>query len=324
MATSRFTSQTIPVPYSGRNIGPVETFIPQSFGNGGVGAVPAPSVASAPAGPPQPEYTATVRQTYPSASLADDWGTYTANFITGQGYLPSNTLYAVGICSDDVDAFAVAGNIGQFPTTMNPFLGPFNSGGLAGYPFVGSVGLNAFASHITYATSGSLLITSTPHIGITIDGQVGYQYRLGQDPAPAAPSTNCGAVHGVVGWISTSGGNPPTQSVAPFNNGNYEFWELTNVVFPFSSSLSGSLSQNVAYATSIISSASFAYIYANSASYHDAATGSNVFVIGGTFINTDYTYQAYTEINQCWKYTAIGSGSWTNLTATYCDGLFNL
>jgi len=321
MATSRFTSQTVPVPYSGRNIGPVETFIPQSFGNGGVGSVPAPST---PPGPAQPEYTATVRQTYPSASLANDWGSYTADFITSQGYQPNNTLYAVGICSDDVDAFSVPGNLGQFPTTMNPFLGPFYSGGLAGYPFVGSVGLNAFSSHITYATSGSLLITSTPHIGITIDGQVGFQYRLGQDAAPASASTNCGAVHGVVGWISTSGGNPPTQSVAPFNNGNYEFWELTNVVFPFSSSLSGSLSQNVAYATSIISSASFAYIYANSASYHDAATGSNVFVIGGTFINTDITYQAYTEINQCWKYTAIGTGSWQNLTTTYCNGLFNL
>lgn len=321
MATSRFTSQIPVVPYSGRSIGSVTTLIPQSFGNGGVGAVPMPT---APSGPPQPGYTATVRTTYPSASLANDWGTYTTDFVTSQGYQPNNTLYAVGICSDDVDAFAVAGNLGQFPTTMNPFLGPFYSGGLAGYPFVGSVGLNAFSSHITYTTSGSLLITSTPHIGITVDGQVGYQYRLGQDPAPASASTNCGAVHGVVGWISTSGGNPPTQSVAPFNNGNYEFWELANVVFPFSSSLSGSLSQNVAYATSIISSASFAYIYANSASYHDAATGSNVFVIGGTFINTDYTYQAYTEINQCWKYTAIGSGSWTNLTTTYCDGLFNL
>ena len=87
--------------------------------------------------------------------------------------------------------------------------------------------------------------------------------------------------------------------------------------------MSGSLSENVTYATSLIRSASFAYVFANSASYHDAATGSNVFLLGGTFINTDDGYQAYTEVNQFWKYTAIGTGSWTDLTTTYCDGLFN-
>ena len=313
---------TTPIsPYSSQGLGSSfsTTVSPSSFG--GAGVVPG---AGGPTGPAQPEYTAIVRETYPSASLSNDWGSYTTAFITSQGYQPNNTLYAVGICSDDVDAYSVAGNIGQFPTTMNPFLGPFYCGGLAGYPFVGSVGLNAFASHITYVITGSLFITTTPHIGITADGQVGYQYRKGQDPYPAAPSSNCGAVHGAVGWIlNSSGGNPPDINDAPFNNGNYEFWELTNIVFPFSSSLSGSLSENVTYATSLIRSASFAYVFANSASYHDAATGSNVFLLGGTFINTDDGYQAYTEVNQFWKYTAIGTGSWTDLTTTYCDGLFN-
>ena len=319
---SKYQSGIPVVPYTARGLGRATStsFSPSLFGAGNV--VPG---ESGPGGPAQPEYTATVRETYPSASLANDWGSYTTAFITAQGYEPNNTLYAVGICSDDADAFAVAGNIGQFPTTMNPFLGPFYSGGLAGYPFVGSVGLNAYASHITYTTTGSLFITTTPHIGITSDGQVGYQYRKGQDPAPASASSNCGAVHGAVNWIlNSSGGNPPNINNAPFNNGNYEFWELTNIVFPFSASLSGSVNENVAYATSIISSASFAYIYANSASYHDAATGSNVFVLGGIFINTDYNYQAYTTVNQFWKYTATGTGIWTNLTSTYCDGLFNL
>ena len=50
MATSRLTIQTPAVPYSGRSIGPVETFIPQSFGNGGTGVVPKPTPPAPPEG----------------------------------------------------------------------------------------------------------------------------------------------------------------------------------------------------------------------------------------------------------------------------------
>lgn len=306
------------VPYANRIIPSTALNVSQGFGAGG--SVPGAQIATAPPPPPQPEYTVTVRGYYPSASLANTWGDYTTGFVSGQGAEPSNTVYAVGICSDDVDAFQVDGNIGQFPTTIGSFLGPFYSGGLAGYPFVGSIGFGAFASHIT--DSGSLFITSTPHIGITSGGLVGYQYRRGQ--SSPTPSTNCGAVHGAVGLVM-SDPTPPTQSNAPYNNGNYELWQLASIVYPFSSSLSGSISQNVAYATSLISSASFAYIYANSGSWHAAATGSSVYVLGGIFINADYGYQAYVDVNQFWRYNAVGAtGSWTNLTTTYKNGLFAL
>jgi hypothetical protein len=277
------------------------------------------------AGDPPPEfpiqqsYTATVRNTYPSASLVEAWGEYTSNFIAERGYQPSNTLYALGICSDDVDAFTVNGNIGQFPKSMQSFLGPFMSGGLAGYPFVGSIGLGAFASHIT--DTGTLFISSTPHIGITSDGQVGRQYRRGQSSVTA--STNCGAVHGAVGLV-TSDPLPPTQSNVPYNNENYELWKLADIIYPNSASLNLSEGQNIALATYFIKNSAFDYIYNNSSSYHSAATGSDVFVLGGTFINTDDGYQSYIDVTHFFKYTAIGAGSWTDLTTEYCDGLFAL
>ena len=274
---------------------------------------------STPEFPIQQAYTATVRNTYPSASLVEVWGEYTANYITSQGYQPNNTLYALGICSDDVDAFTVNGNIGQFPKSMNVFLGPFMAGGLAGYPFVGSVGLNAFASHIT--DTGTLFISSTPHIGVTVDGQFGRQYRRGQSSVTA--STNCGAVHGAVGLV-TSDPLPPTQSNAPYNNENYELWKLADIIYSYSASFSGSEGQNIALATSYIRDAGFDYIYNNSSSYHDAATGSDVFVLGGTFINTDDGYQSYIDVSYFLKYTAIGAGSWTDLTNEYRDGLLAL
>ena len=306
------------IPYANRIIPSTALNVSQGFGsNGSVPGTQVNSTPPPPATPPQPDYTGTVRVSYPNATLVNTWGSYTTEFVNGQGSVPSNTLYAVGICSDDVDANYTNGNIGQFPSTITSFLGPFYSGGLAGYPFVGSVGFGAFASHIT--DSGSLFITSTPHIGITSDGQVGYQFRRGQ--SSLIPSTNCGAVHGAVGLVRSDPA-APTQSNAPYNNGNYELWQLASIIYPFSSSLSGSTSQNVAYATSLISSASFAYIYANSGSWHAAATGSSVFVLGGTFINTDDGYQAYIDVNQFWRYNAVGAtGSWTNLTTTYVNGL---
>jgi hypothetical protein len=269
--------------------------------------------------PIQQAYTSTIRNAYPSASLTEAWGDYTVNFIRSQGHQPENTLFALGICSDDVDAFTANGNIGQFPKSMQSFLGPFQSGGLAGYPFVGSVGLGAFASHIT--DTGGLFISSTPHIGVTSDGQIGRQYRRGQ--ASVTASSNCGAVHGAVGLVS-SDPLPPTQSNAPYNNENYELWRLSNILYPYSSSFSGTEGKNIFTASAYISEAGIDYIRNNSSSYHDAATGSNVFLLGGVFVNTDDSYQSYIDVKYFYKYSATGSGSWEDLSATYRSGLYAL
>ena len=264
--------------------------------------------------PDQTAYTATVRELYPSASLAEVWGTYTVNYIKQKSGLDSNqVLYALGICSDDVDAFTVNGNLGQYPVAMNSFLGPFMAGGLAGYPFVGSVGFGAFASHIT--DDGSLLVSCTPHIGVTIDGEAGYQYRKGQ----TAISTNCGAVHGAVGLV-ISDPNPPTQSNVPYNNENYELWKLADIIYPYSASFSGSVSQNVMAATSIIRDAGWQYTYANSGSFSGSLAGKTMFAIGGTYINTDHGYQAYIEINNFQAYNST-TNTWEDFTQDYVSGL---
>ena len=288
-------------------------FIDMSTGFGtNTGRTPGVTTQPTVTPPIQPEYTATVKLTYPDAVLVEDWGSYTANFIADQGYNANNVLYALGICSDDADAFTVDGNLGQYPTSMNSFLGPFMAGGLAGYPFVGSVGFGAFASHIT--DTGALFISCTPHIGITVDGEVGYQNRKGQ----TSISSNCGAVHGAVGLV-TSDPNPPDIENAPYNNENYELWRLADIIYPQSASFNGTTSQNVAAATSIIRNAGFDYIYNNSGSFASALQDRPLFAIGGTFINTDYGYQAYIEVNQFWKYTNISG--WEDLTTTYLTGL---
>lgn len=287
-----------------------------SFGNT-PGVLPGSQATPNP--PFQAAYAATVRTTYPNAVLVEDWGNYTKSFITARGYDPSNIIHALGICSDDVDAAIVTegGNIGQFPASMNTFLGPFMSGGLAGYPFVGTVGLGAWASHIT--DTGTLFITSTPHIGITGDGQVGRQFRRGQ--ASETPSTNCGAVHGAVGWVA-SATQAPSQSNSPFNNGNYEFWKLADILYPYKAQLAALTTegQKISYATGLIRDAAFTYIKDNLAAAISGFLGSNeAFVCSGVFVNTDDGAQAYVEPNQFWKYSV--ADGWVDLTTTYVSGL---
>lgn len=271
--------------------------------------------------PSQSAYTTTVRGIYPSASLVETWGTYTINYIKQKsGFDPYQVLYAVGICADDVDAFTVNGNLGQFPVAMNSFLGPFMAGGLAGYPFVGSIGFGAFASHIT--DTGSLLMSCTPHIGVTEDGDAGYQYRKGQEAnlINLTPSTNCGAVHGAVGLV-TSDPNPPDITNAPYDNENYELWKLADIIYPYSASFSGSISENIVAATSIIREAGWQYVYNNSSSFYSALAGRTMYAIGGTFINTDYGFEGYIEINQFQAYNST-TDSWIDYTQDYKDGLF--
>ena len=277
-------------------------------------------MATAPQHPSQSAYTATVRNLYPSASLTETWGTYTANYIKQKSGLDSNdVLYALSICADDVDAFTVNGNLGQFPVAMNSFLGPFMAGGLAGYPFVGSVGFGAFASHIT--DTGTLFISCTPHIGITFDGQAGYQYRKGQTIASASqtPSTNCGAVHGAVGLV-TSDPNPPDITQAPYDNENYELWKLADIIYPYSASFSGSVSQNIMAATAIIADAGFGYIMNNVSAFAPALDGRTMYILGGTFINTDDGFQSYLSPDYFFSYNSA-TDTYTDYSQDYKDGL---
>jgi hypothetical protein len=265
--------------------------------------------------PSQSLYTDTVRSLYPSASLTEVWGAYTVNYIKQKSGYPSNdVLYALGICSDDVDAFTAGGNLGQYPLSMQSFLGPFMAGGLAGYPFVGSVGFGAYASHIT--DTGTLFVSCTPHIGVTYTGSAGYQFRKGQ----AAISTNCGAVHGAVGLV-TSDPLPPTQSNAPYDNENYELWKLADIIYPYSASFSGSVSENIMSATDIIREAGWNYIKNNSGSFDSALANRTMFAMSGIFINTDYQFQAYTDVTYFASYNSL-TNTWTDLTQDYKSGLF--
>lgn len=116
---------------------------------------------------------ATVQRYYPKAVSSRDFILHTFAAIRQQlGLDPSQLLLAHAICSDDVNSI-------EYPEEGRAMLGPFNLGGLDGYPFAGLTGMAAFANHIP--TEGAALVFYAPHIGINEAGDIGKLRRVGQD-----------------------------------------------------------------------------------------------------------------------------------------------
>jgi hypothetical protein len=285
----------------------------------------------------QSAYTETVRnvtvdggvQPFSGAVLSEVWGTYTTEYITDEGIPSTDIVLAEGICSDDVDAAYLPGNIGGWPTSINSFLGPFQSGGLAGYPFVGSIGFGAFASHVATTLGGTLFVTSTPHIGVTEDGRSGRMLRRGK--ANSLTDNTCGAVAGAIDQVVNALSAPPSQSNPPFDNENYSFWKLTDILWPFKSTLSGFTgtteevyNKQMIFATETIRDSAYDYIIANLPAATTGNTTNDVYFLSGIFINSDVStgttqFESYVVVDKVMKYE-FGIG-WSDITVDYMSGL---
>ena len=92
----------------------------------------------------------------------------------------SKVLMATSVCSDDINIPST--------TFFNVLFGPFIMGGLGGLPFAGQTGMTAFAHHIP--DDGSAFIFYGPHIGLTLDGELGKMYR----PRQEETGNSCGAL----------------------------------------------------------------------------------------------------------------------------------
>ena len=290
----------------------------------------APVLTTIPRIPNPSSYDTIVQTAYPQAVDSYHFGEVIKSFISGTfGYASDNIILANSICSDDVNGptFINEINIGQSPSSINQFLGPFVAGGLAGYPHTGRLAVAAWASHATTETSGALLLINMPHIGITqqtdlvaANDNVGRMHRRGK--ANATNDLTCGAAYYAYAQASQNILNlsvPPTASEYP---DNFQWFTLTNILYPFSASFSGSYNQNMVLATEKIRSASDAWIVGpngieNPLSFVPA--NLDIFYCNGTFINTDDGYNSYVTINKFQKFLS-GSG-WTDYTAAFTSSL---
>ena len=99
--------------------------------------------------------------------------------------IPSNSLlWGQSTCVDDI--------INTKDKLASDIKGPFNFGGLAGLPFTGIAGLDAFAHHVP--EYGTALLFVGPHIGYTEKDGWGKILRHDQHQ----PSSCCGALVGAL------------------------------------------------------------------------------------------------------------------------------
>ena len=137
---------------------------------------------------------------YPNAIPAPDFRQKVLEVLLKEGFEdPTKILLAVSLCSDDVNAVHDQDVTWARKHFSRHLLGPFELGGLAGYPFGGLTGISTIAHHIP--DDGTALIIYGPHIGVDDEGHLGWLLRPGQHKTSCA----CGALTLAVKRLSESG-----------------------------------------------------------------------------------------------------------------------
>ncbi|MFA5327449.1 MAG: hypothetical protein WC384_06630 [Prolixibacteraceae bacterium] len=98
-----------------------------------------------------------------------------------EGIEMNRIIIATSFCFDELNHQHAKMNL---PSSQGTFI----MGGLAGYPFVGEIGLTAFSDHIP--DGGAALFIFGSHIGISRTGEVGKIKRVGQ----SRHTNTCGAL----------------------------------------------------------------------------------------------------------------------------------
>jgi len=184
----------------------------------------------------------------------------------------SKVLMATSVCSDDINVPST--------TFFNVLFGPFIMGGLGGLPFAGRTGVTAFAHHIP--DEGSAFIFYGPHIGVTLEGDLGKMYR----PRQEATGNSCGALMLALDRFQD-------DSYAPqINDDDYQQMKLEESLLPYKEQILQSDNQAKA-----ITEATYEIIDKQIHDHLKATKGEfqvdRVTLLGGIIINTDYGLDDY-------------------------------
>ncbi|MCH2197447.1 MAG: hypothetical protein MK081_01585 [Flavobacteriales bacterium] len=184
----------------------------------------------------------------------------------------SKVLMATSVCSDDINVPST--------TFFNVLFGPFIMGGLGGLPFAGQTGMTAFAHHIP--DEGSAFIFYGPHIGITLDGDLGKMYR----PRQEETGNSCGALMLALSRFHD-------DSYAPvMNDDDYQQMKLEESLLPYKEQILSSDNKSKAITEAcydIIDKKIHEHIQTCKNEFHvDTVT-----LLGGIIINTDYGVDDY-------------------------------
>ena len=184
----------------------------------------------------------------------------------------SKVLMATSVCSDDINVPST--------TFFNVLLGPFIMGGLGGLPFAGQKGMTAFAHHIP--DDGSAFIFYGPHIGITLDGDLGKMYR----PRQEQTGNSCGALMLALSRFQDNAYKPV------LNEDDYQQMKLEESLLSYRDDILSSENQEKAITEAtydIIDKKIHEHIKSCKAEF----PVDKVTLLGGIIINTDYGLDDY-------------------------------
>ncbi len=221
----------------------------------------------------QRKFDRIVKGFFPEAMDAKDTSIhYLGKMQIEHGIDISKVLMATSVCSDDINVPST--------TFFNVLFGPFIMGGLGGLPFVGQTGMTAFAHHIP--DDGSAFIFYGPHIGITLDGELGKMYRPRQEDT----GNSCGALMLALSRLQDQGYRPI------LNDDDYQQMKLEESLLPYREEVLNSDNQAKA-----ITDATYDIIdkkiHEHIKSCKDEFPVDKVTLLGGIIINTDYGLDDY-------------------------------
>jgi len=221
----------------------------------------------------QRKFEKVVKDYFPNAKDAKDTSIHYLGLMQiGHSIDISKVLMATSVCSDDINVPST--------TFFNVLFGPFIMGGLGGLPFAGQTGMTAFAHHIP--DEGSAFIFYGPHIGITLDGDLGKMYR----PRQENTGNSCGALMLALDRLQ-DGDYAPVM-----NDDDYQQMKLEESLLPYREQILGSDNQAKA-----ITEAAYEVInkkvHEHIKSCKDEFHVDKVTLLGGIIINTDYGLDDY-------------------------------
>ncbi|MEM9077313.1 MAG: hypothetical protein AAGC43_09745 [Bacteroidota bacterium] len=184
----------------------------------------------------------------------------------------SKVLMATSVCSDDINVPST--------TFFNVLFGPFIMGGLGGLPFAGQTGMTAFAHHIP--DEGSAFIFYGPHIGITLDGDLGKMYR----PRQEETGNSCGALMLALSRFQDSSYRPI------INDDDYQQMKLEESLLEYREDILNSENKEKAITEAtydIIDKKIHEHIVSCKNEFHV----DKVTLLGGIIVNTDYGLDDY-------------------------------
>ena len=243
----------------------------------------------------QRKFDQVVRKYFPNAMDAKDTSIhYLGKMQIEHKINVSKVLMATSVCSDDINVPST--------TFFNVLFGPFIMGGLGGLPFAGQTGMTAFAHHIP--DEGSAFIFYGPHIGITLEGELGKMYR----PRQEQTGNSCGALMLALSRLQ-DGGYAPV-----LNDDDYQQMKLEESLLTYREQVLDSENPEKA-----ITEATYEII--NQKIHHHLKSCKDEFhvekvtLLGGIIINTDYGLDDYFDAR---NFEVIDVKS-LEYAAFYCD-----